>query len=54
MEFILLFILFYMLPTFIATSNHKKNTSAIGALNLFLGWSFVGWVACLVWALAKD
>jgi len=27
---------------------------AIGALNLFLGWSLIGWVAALVWALTKD
>lgn len=23
-------------------------------LNLFLGWTFVGWVIALVWALSKD
>jgi len=24
------------------------------ALNLLLGWTVVGWVAALVWALTKD
>jgi hypothetical protein len=32
----------------------KKNVGAIFALNLLLGWTFVGWVIALVWALTKD
>jgi len=44
----------YFTPTFIAFARKKKNRGAILALNLLLGWSFVGWVASLVWALTKD
>jgi hypothetical protein len=32
----------------------KRNASAIIALNLLLGWTFLGWVIALVWALKKD
>lgn len=42
----------YFLP-FIVGYN-KRNSTAIFALNLLLGWTFVGWVISLVWALTKD
>ena len=42
----------YFLPTII--SRNKNNAGAIFALNLFLGWTFIGWVISLVWALTKD
>lgn len=44
----------YFLPTIIGVARHKKNALAIGALNFFLGWSFIGWIVALVWALAAD
>lgn len=44
----------YFLPTIIAAARHKQNTIAIGALNLFLGWSFIGWIVALIWALSAD
>lgn len=40
---------FYFIPSFIGW-NHK-NQGAIVAINIFLGWTFVGWVVALVWAL---
>ena len=43
---------FYLLPAIIATSRKHRSTAAIWALNILLGWSFIGWVAALVWALA--
>lgn len=44
----------YFLPTIIAAARHKQNTMAIGALNFFLGWSFIGWIVALIWALSAD
>ena len=32
----------------------KKNITAIFVLNIFFGWTLIGWVACLVWAFLKD
>jgi hypothetical protein len=32
----------------------KSNAGAIFALNLFLGWTLIGWVISLVWALSTD
>lgn len=42
----------YFLPTIIGM--HKRNTGAIFVLNLFLGWTLVGWVVALVWALTAE
>jgi len=47
-------VLFYFLPTLVAWNRHKRNTVAIFLLNLFLGWTLVGWVVSLVWAVSVD
>lgn len=41
----------YFWPTLIARQRNHPNTAAILALNLLLGWTFVGWVLALVWSL---
>jgi hypothetical protein len=41
----------YLLPSMIASARNHHNASAIWALNLLLGWTFLGWVAALVWSL---
>ena len=53
--FILLVILavVYFAPTIIAVRGDHKNQGAIAVLNLLLGWTFLGWVASLVWSVAK-
>lgn len=42
----------YFLPTMIGF--RKRNAGAIFALNLFLGWTLVGWVVALVWSLTVE
>jgi ABC-type sugar transport system permease subunit len=46
--------LFYFLPFAIAFNRKRANTGAIFALNLFLGWSLIGWVVALVWAIKEE
>jgi hypothetical protein len=41
---ITLLTLFYLFPTAVAVYRGRANTGAIFALNLFLGWSLIGWV----------
>ena len=53
MELILLLLL-YFLPSFIAHKNKKDNARAITVLNTFLGFTVLGWVLALVWAVTKD
>ncbi|HWC97984.1 MAG TPA: superinfection immunity protein [Candidatus Sulfopaludibacter sp.] len=45
-------IAFYFLPSIIG--RNKTNSGAIFVLNLLLGWTLVGWVVALVWALTVD
>ena len=40
----------YFLPIWVAYARKHHNTAAIGALNLFLGWTFLGWVGALIWS----
>jgi hypothetical protein len=47
-------LLIYFVPTFVARSQHRRQTAAIFVLNLFLGWTFLFWVLALVWAVADD
>jgi type VI protein secretion system component VasK len=44
----------YLLPTWLAVLFEHPRALAIFLLNLFAGWTFVGWVAALVWALRRD
>jgi len=44
----------YFLPTIVAFSRKRSNREAILVLNIFLGWTFVGWVVALVWAMTKE
>lgn len=44
----------YFLPWIVARSRNHRNTTAIVVLNLFLGWTFIGWVIALVWACTKE
>ena len=44
----------YLFPTIIAGIRGKRNTFAIGMLNLITGWTFIGWVAAFIWACCAD
>jgi len=50
--YLVIFILIYFVPTFVGWE-HKQN-AAIVCLNIFLGWTFIGWVVALVWALTEN
>jgi hypothetical protein len=44
--------LIYFLPTIVASSRQHPSGCAIVVVNLFLGWTLVGWVVALAWALS--
>jgi Superinfection immunity protein len=50
---LLLGIVFYFLPGIVAIGREHPNTTSIFVLNLFLGWTLVGWVIALVWAVGN-
>jgi len=47
---LLLVIALYLLPYIVAAMRGHHQRSAIAVLNVFLGWTGLGWVAALVWA----
>lgn len=47
-------VVLYFCPAIMAYQAKKKDKSAILALNILLGWTFIGWVIALVWALKKE
>jgi len=44
----------YLIPTFVAFGREHGNRVAILCLNIFLGWTFLGWVAALVWSFTDN
>jgi len=41
----------YFIPVFAAWHRGHRDLLAISALNTLLGWTILGWVVALVWAL---
>lgn len=44
----------YLLPAIVASKRNHTNRGSILVLNLLLGWTFIGWVAALVWAFTSS
>jgi len=44
---------FYFLPSFIAHRRDHNNATAIILLNVFLGWTILGWLGALIWAVSN-
>lgn len=42
------------LPTIVASSRNCKATGGIFVVNLFLGWTVLGWIIALAWAAGGD
>jgi len=51
---VILMLLIYFIPTYVAFSKRHVNKVPILIINLFLGWTFIGWVIALVWATIKS
>ncbi len=45
--------LVYFFPAIVAMSKGQKDARSILVINLFLGWTAIGWVAALAWAVKK-
>jgi hypothetical protein len=44
----------YFLPSFIAGLRDHRQNGAIFIVNLFLGWTFIGWVIALAWSFTSE
>jgi hypothetical protein len=53
MHFFGLMFAMYWLPTIVALVRHSPSAPGIAVLNFFLGWTGIGWIVAMVWALAS-
>ena len=45
----------YLLPTLIAAARDKTHGAAgVFLLNIFLGWTLIGWLVAFMWACSGD
>ena len=44
----------YFLPTIVVMNRKHHSRGAVFALNLLLGWTFIGWVVSFVWAFSNS
>lgn len=44
----------FFLPAIVARGRDHPNVTSIFALNVFLGWTVIGWAIALVWALTSE
>ena len=49
-----LLLIVYLLPGVVAWMRGHRNQNAIFVLNLLLGWTVLGWIVALVWAMMAD
>ncbi len=52
--FILPSLAVYFVPTIVAISRRARNVLGIVLLNIFGGWTFVGWIIALVWSIRDE
>jgi hypothetical protein len=50
----ILVIAFYLIPTWVALYRGKKQKLVIFVINLFTGWTVIGWLGSLIWASVKE
>jgi hypothetical protein len=47
---VLIGLLVYWLPTFVALSRRASSWASIAWVNFLLGWTLLGWLGALAWA----
>jgi hypothetical protein len=46
-------LLIYMVPTLTAIAKKHEKVGLIGALNVLVGWTIIGWIAAMVWTFSE-
>ena len=44
----------YVFPTLLAIISKRKNSVQIAFVNLFLGWTIIGWIVAVAWACDEE
>jgi len=42
----------YSLPGYVALHRQHKKAMPIFLTNVFLGWTVIGWIGCLIWSVS--
>lgn len=50
---IIVFAIIYFLPSILAYNYGHENAQNIALINIFLGWSVIGWLIALIWVFSK-
>jgi len=59
-EFVLIFVLIcsvclaYIIPGLVASSRNVKSSGTIWVINIFFGWSVIGWIIALALACGES
>ncbi|MGC1461942.1 MAG: superinfection immunity protein [Terracidiphilus sp.] len=53
MHFLIFVFALYFVPAIIAAVRHTHNATGILLLNIFLGWTLIGWFVALVMAICS-
>jgi|SaaInl85LU_5_DNA_1037374.scaffolds.fasta_scaffold28880_3 hypothetical protein len=43
----------YFIPAIVADRRGHRQTVPLFIVNLFFGWTLLGWVGCLAWSFAE-
>ena len=46
-----LFLLVYLIPTFVALTRQRDQRLKVFAVNVLTGWTLVGWMVAFIWAV---
>ena len=50
----LIVLLLYFLPSIVAIRRQMRSALGVMVVNFFLGWTLIGWVVALAWAVSGD
>lgn len=47
-------IVIYFVPLMVAVRRDMQKVAGVAVLNILLGWTLIGWVIALVWAVSGE
>jgi hypothetical protein len=53
MHFLIFFFGLYFLPAIVAAARHTHNSTAILLINIFLGWTIIGWFVAFLMSICS-
>jgi hypothetical protein len=53
MHFLIFALALYFVPAIVAAARHTHNATGILLINIFFGWTVIGWFAALLMAITS-